>query len=240
MIESLSTATPFEVDTELARLDGEYGQLNATWSAAIDSVHRQLGERKIGRGRSRMWPTSWQTATTLLKQKLDANEPRTSQYEPARAAELLGQLADLNAKMGGNRAEADVLDAEYNRRPWTRFFLVISSDGHIHRNTSCSSFPRTQHGWQPELSGKSEEEAVAKLGPRMCSKCFPSAPVEWTRGVEKQIAEGYCSGQGKWALETQMQYVSPRGVCPECGSRTIGVSRLGKVLKHKPAEKKSA
>jgi hypothetical protein len=235
MIENLANATPFEIDSELARLDGEHDQLMSIWSATIERVHYQLGERKVGQGRSRVWPTSWQTAVTLLQAKVVSNSTRSSYYEPGRAAEILGRLPDLNAKMDANRAEAAAYDAEYDRRPWTRFFLVISSNGHIHSNTRCSSFPRTQHGWQPELSGKTEAEAVAKLGPRMCSKCFPSAPVEWTKGIEKPVDPTACSGHGKNATSIKW-YVSPVGTCPDC-SGTVSVTSTGRVRKHKPKSK---
>jgi hypothetical protein len=42
--------------------------------------------------------------------------------------------------------------------------------------------PSTTYGWLPELSGKDEAEAVAQLGPNLCSVCFPSAPVEHVGG----------------------------------------------------------
>jgi hypothetical protein len=229
MIENLATATPFEVDSELERLDGEYFQLRASWDATIERVHHQLDERKVSHGRRRVWPTSWQEAVEALQVKVDANDFQMG-YQRASAAEVLDRLPKLSDQMKANREEAAIYDSEYNRRPWTRFFLVISFDGHIHRNTLCSSYPRTKHGWQPKLSGKTEAEAVKKLGPRMCTKCFPSAPVEWTRGVEKPVDPNKCSGQGQFGLNIQWR-VSPWGTCPTCKTRA-SVSKLGKMLKH--------
>jgi hypothetical protein len=68
------------------------------------------------------------------------------------------------------------LDAYYTG--WSRFFLVTSSAGHVHSSTGCHTCRySTTYGWMPELSGKTEAEAVAKLGPALCSMCFPTAPV---------------------------------------------------------------
>jgi hypothetical protein len=47
----------------------------------------------------------------------------------------------------------------------------------------CSSCrPTTTYGWLPDLSGKTENEAVAAHGPALCSVCFPTAPVEHVGG----------------------------------------------------------
>ena len=81
-------------------------------------------------------------------------------------------------------ADALVSDCnvEYNRRPWNRYYLVTSSDGHIHRSTHCSTCNKgkepTGFALVPYLSGASASEAVADLGSALCSVCFPDAPVE--------------------------------------------------------------
>jgi hypothetical protein len=72
----------------------------------------------------------------------------------------------------------------YSEHRWSRFFLVLNSNGHIHRDTSCSTcFITTEFGWLPQLSGLTEADAVADQGEILCSVCFPSAPVEWTNGT---------------------------------------------------------
>lgn len=66
---------------------------------------------------------------------------------------------------------------------WSRFFLVTSSNGHVHSSMHCSTCrPTTTYGWLPELSGSTEAEAVADLGSNLCSVCFPTAPVEHQGG----------------------------------------------------------
>lgn len=91
-----------------------------------------------------------------------------------RAVEALGLTRDRLAKH----------EEAYTN--WSRFWLVTSSDGHIHRNRWCSTCrPRTAFALLPELSGLDESEAVEAYGSILCSVCFPSAPVEWTTGEAK-------------------------------------------------------
>jgi hypothetical protein len=83
-----------------------------------------------------------------------------------------------------------VLNAEWEREQWSRFFIVRNNNGHIHSSLYCSTcYPTTQYGWLPELSGLSEADAVESQGSILCSVCFPSAPVEWTNGESKASAE---------------------------------------------------
>ena len=72
--------------------------------------------------------------------------------------------------------EIDAAEADYTG--WTRFFFVQ----HLHNTTECSSFRwNTRIVWCPEISGLTEEEAVAEYGATLCTKCFKSAPVEGSR-----------------------------------------------------------
>jgi hypothetical protein len=74
------------------------------------------------------------------------------------------------------------VEDEYRRRPWQRYWLVTTSDGHIHRSRHCSSCNKgksaTGFALVPYLSGKHSADAVADLGPSLCSICYPEAPVE--------------------------------------------------------------
>jgi len=81
--------------------------------------------------------------------------------------------------------------AEYEG--WSRFFIV--PNGHIHSSMSCSTCNRvtskwgsysvtlTNFEWLPELSGLTNEDAVAEYGAILCTRCFADAPVEQTSGV---------------------------------------------------------
>lgn len=87
------------------------------------------------------------------------------------------RVANLRAEIAALIEQIRPLDAEYARRRWSRFFLVLNGNGHVHRDRACSTcFPTTLYGWLPQLSGATEQEAVAEYGERMCTVCFPSAP----------------------------------------------------------------
>jgi hypothetical protein len=103
---------------------------------------------------------------------LAPHEQKGAESSLASHYETLDHLGEINRQI-------DELEANYTG--WSRFFLVTSSKGHIHSSMDCSTCRHTtRYGWLPELSGKTEAEAVESQGPALCSVCFPSAPVEWT------------------------------------------------------------
>ena len=109
-------------------------------------------------------------------------------YEHEKPAEELRKLEEREAKLAELDLAAEELERTYTG--WSRFFLVTSSPGHVHSSMYCSTCrPTTTYGWLPELSGKDEPEAVAELGPTLCSVCFPSAPTEWTTGKKITAAQ---------------------------------------------------
>jgi hypothetical protein len=76
------------------------------------------------------------------------------------------QLAEIDTKISE-------LNSSYTG--WTRFFHVK----HLHSTAFCSSFRwNTRITFVPDLSGLTEEQAVAELGSSLCTICFKSAPVE--------------------------------------------------------------
>lgn len=101
-------------------------------------------------------------------------------------------LAAAEERLGEARVACRECEAEYESRPWARYWLVTSSDGHIHASRHCSTCNKgrapTGFALAAYLSGKSEAEAVADLGPALCSVCYPSAPVESTE--QARISSG--------------------------------------------------
>jgi len=92
----------------------------------------------------------------------------------------LAKRAKYQAELDELRAQAEPMEAEYQAAPWSRFFLVNNSGGHIHSSMHCSTCRiTTSFSWLPTLSGLTEKDAVDAHGPLLCSVCFPSAPVEW-------------------------------------------------------------
>lgn len=176
-----------------------------------------------------------------------------------------GDMAD---KMEAARAAVDEhyeryrkLDSQY--AGWSRFFLTNNTNGHIHSSMECSTCnrngKRTQFEWLPELSGLNEQQAIQKHGPRLCTTCFPDAPLDWTNGGEasskgrkRQVPEGVCPGSGSSEYDemTMNEYEGYRSVpggtmkvtdryvdCPECGKQ-FKLTAKGVIRKHKIPKKK--
>lgn len=114
---------------------------------------------------------------------------------------------------------------------WTRFFHVV----HIHKSMHCSSFrPTTKIGWLPQLSGRTEAEAVKEQGETLCTICYPSAPVALT---QKQADPNACAGSGKpyskeYSTGRERSHYGRAGYCPEC-LRWQTVTASGVMRKHK-------
>jgi hypothetical protein len=85
-------------------------------------------------------------------------------------------------KVAAIRAKIAPLDDLYAQHNWSRFFIVTSSSGHIHRTMHCHSCNKgrnfTSFALMPSLSGSSTDAAVARLGSALCSHCFPEAPTD--------------------------------------------------------------
>jgi hypothetical protein len=87
------------------------------------------------------------------------------------------RIEDKTFELAELRRSAEPYEAQYNARPWRRYFVVLASNGHVHSGMHCTTcFATTAYNWLPELSGAAEEEMVAQLGETACTVCFPSAP----------------------------------------------------------------
>jgi hypothetical protein len=144
---NISTATPAEIDAEIARLNGEIAQQDAIIEKTFDAIARY--------------------------QRLDA----TYYVEAIAKAKVARQAA--HAALPALLAELAPLDREYDSRGgWTRYFLV--EGGHLHYDVSasrCSRINTTSHYWLTEYSGTPAEAMIELAGERVCTVCFPDAPV---------------------------------------------------------------
>lgn len=241
----IQTATPVEIDTELAELDGQSWKLSAQIGGALDFLHGVADDKHLTvRTGRKTWAMTHVEAERVARERVSTDTaPR---FYRTSAAEVIECLDAYRAELAVVGAEIGELDAEFDRRPWSRFFLVQNHGGHVHSSKRCQTCNKmglaTEFGWLPEWSGRSETEALAALRADrqaiMCSICFPNAPAEWHTAVAKPVDERYCTGQGQYALEPQMRYSSPRGTCPVCKQRGTSVSRNGKVLKHQKPDAK--
>lgn len=156
----LTTATPVEIDTALAELYVAISRLETTQAAAQRTIDF-IDEIKPG-----------------------SYESHLREYSPARRAMLSEQVDQLGAQVLRILID-DVapLEQEFSRRGgWTRYYLVDNTNGHVHKDTRCSTcFPTTVYSWLIEQSGMSAEDLVELAGMQACTVCFPWAPVDVLR-----------------------------------------------------------
>lgn len=234
----ITTATPTEIDTVLADIYSRRGAAYMLLESAKRGIYRGLGNRITGTRR----------AIILTKEDVETYRARVAEdkYLDSRQGNPLQSFDKANADLEALKAEEAPLNAEYLRRPWSRFFIV--QGGHIHSSMHCSTCNKngkaTQFGWLPELSGQTEAEAVAANGALLCTTCWPTAPTAWTNFYDQEAARKaaeYCSGSGTkdWKdgkVRTGF-YSGNGGYCSHCGGWAGTTSKTNSAIrKHKPAK----
>lgn len=236
--------TPFEIDTELARLHGEAQKASLQVHYAVNGVHDLAGDERVrmGRGRSsfHVWKMTEAECMALINSPdFDAG------YRQYSYGDYPQKLHESRVWLAAVEAEIYALDRIFAANPWSRFFIVPG--GHIHSSMQCSTCNNGQQdtlfGWLPQLSGKSEEEAVADQGSYLCTVCFPSAPVAWTNGYEEQAAAkkaAQCPGSGTYDYDRETArmgfYTGNYATCDHCGERP-SLTKTNKMRAHKPKAK---
>lgn len=236
MSTQTSTYTKAEAkasDAELARLTDIWQAAAANYSNARERVLSAAGARMAflnGGGKGVSFDGRNRATIEQAREIASGTVEAPRWGDAGRAAAALATFDEAHAAEHAARTTMRAWD-DANYKGWQRFFLV--PDGHIHATTGCSSLRiTTRIGWLPDLSGETEAEAVAAHGAMLCTKCFPSAPVEYTRGIEKPVPADQCSGSNKYVPNANWRLYSPRGNCPECG-QTVSVTKAGNARKHK-------
>lgn len=136
---------------EMTAVDQRLASASERLRKATDTLRYYLTPRKTYRGADQ-----WPTIDAWASERIDK------------------AVADRRAAI----AERDELSAIWRANGmWSRFFLVTNGNGHVHRETNCSTcFPTTRFAWLVELAGADEAEMVATYGSDACTVCFPSAP----------------------------------------------------------------
>lgn len=197
-----------KIDTEVARLWSIFHEVNDQMSRIAKDIERVAG---------------------YSTKSYNQTESRQAEYA-ARIAKLEAELGELREPREIARAAALDYD-KANYGGWSRFFHVV----HIHKSMNCSSFrPTTKIGWLPQLSGRTEIEAVAEQGESLCTICFPSAPVALT---QKQVDPNACAGSGmghsrEHKTGRENSRYGRAGYCPVC-LRWQTVTASGVMRKHK-------
>lgn len=184
-----------ETDEKLAALWTELGKAQQRLSMFAESALRQAGAkgRYVTRNRKE-YDLTLEEAEAILAADVAAHAATADPASPnhdygytlirgggniGSIRRTVAELAEVRSTIARLRTEIDTVEELYTG--WSRFFLVTSSKGHIHRSMSCSTCRwTTTYGWLPNLSGRTEADCVDEFGPALCSVCYPTAPVEWT------------------------------------------------------------
>lgn len=102
-------------------------------------------------------------------------------------------IARAEIKVTEERANVEPFITEFDRRGgWTRAFIAMTSDGHVHSSMECSTLHhglrRTALALLPEFSGHDEAEIISTAGWRACTVCYPSAPVGDPKSLPSKLA----------------------------------------------------
>lgn len=220
-VDDLDTASSRRIDERNARLDLDLHAAIAVINAAIDTAHTVAGDRYRYEGRRgrKVWQLSDEDAERITRDRIASGTVPVS-HRLIGTVELLQRLDQARRSAEEIDRERAVLAAEFRRRGgWTRFFTVPG--GHVHSGQRCvggSIRVGTALGWTPELSGKSEAQALAHfgaLGHLLCTHCFPTAPVITIPTTQR------CPGSGQAYRPGTRRHRHPNGTgeCPECGTR---------------------
>lgn len=222
----MSTITPVENDTRLAALAADLAKAERSVRSRLDSIHSRV-DRRVVKGRIAEWKMTDQEAMDAIT-------------EPFLAYMVTG-VEEARAAVAAARKAMVPFQDEYRSRGWSRFFIVAG--GHIHASMDCSTCNNgatpTQFGWLPDLSGKTEADAVAAHGALLCTVCFPSAPTEWTNHYEAAEAAkkaANCSGSLTMNYDrttARLGYFSGNwAICNECHEQ-VTVTASNKMRSHK-------
>jgi len=100
-------------------------------------------------------------------------------YNPSfDASRLENQLRQLREQY--DEANNKALELEKNWADngfWSRAFIVINHNGHIHKSMKCSTcFITTKFDFLPNYSGSDEMDIIKAAGEMACTVCYPHAP----------------------------------------------------------------
>lgn len=170
---------PAEHDAAEHALIQERYRLEDRRDAAVTRMHHLAGDKRDWIGRRQVWRMSDTEAESACRRAAQGVDPIGE--DARKTLRSYGQACEKIHDATQEIAQMEATWAASGR--WTRWFPCLNADGHIHRSLSgCPTvnrgMSRTSMGWATELSGKTVAEAIAELGPTLCSVCFPDAPVE--------------------------------------------------------------
>jgi hypothetical protein len=180
----MSQIIPAEHDARQFELIQQASKAEDRLFTLRERMHHMAGDRKRWYGKRQVWSMSWAEVSTHISHLAVQGDHEDFRHG-GRPSQLLERDSELLAGIGRLDMQAEAMEAEWRCDPWTRYFPCLNSDGHVHATLrGCPTVKRdTAMSWATELSGKTVDEAIDDLGPRLCSVCFPGAPVEHCRSL---------------------------------------------------------
>ena len=157
--------------------------------------------------------SSWYEKRWALVSKLESAEEAKKFYEkhyPNRVEEIekaIEKIARVKSEISKVNVEISKLNAIYNQDPWTRAFLVLASNGHVHSSMDCNTcFPTTRYNWLVQYSNDDENTIVEDAGEDACTICYPSAPAEVLNRPSRIVtADKIAKAQAKAERDTKRE-----------------------------------
>jgi hypothetical protein len=180
------TVNPAEFDARELEVYKELWEMENYLQGIWNLVHAAVGDTRVSNGYGR--PKSWAGSNGEAMDKLVVLAASGTVIDVRlrmTPAEVLRRFQETEHRIEDRRLVIQAMEAEYDRDPWTRWFKCTNADGHVHSSLRGCPTVRFDTGmaWITEMSGQDRDAAVAdpRLGPTLCSVCFPGAPVELRR-----------------------------------------------------------
>lgn len=196
----LASQEPVEIDGQLADLYGHIWQYRRQRSDTETHLEKHRALRR--------------------RQNREPDEKIVAKYEES--------ISAYDEKLAELRSEAQPFHDEFDRRGgWTRAFLVLNNDGHVHASRSCQHIrPTTRVGWMTEYSGKSQDEVIEDAGEMACTTCFPDAPTRPSFSQPSKILDAEAEAARSAAAEAKAERdrtKAEKGITtPSGGLLTVG------------------
>lgn len=127
------------------------------------------------------------TELTFMITKLNNEIKRLERHQEFGWTIDVDKLLNLRADRRDLTREYCALSSEFSARgTWSRYYLALSHNGHVHSSMRCSTCNRGRSATQfirlDTESGATPEAVVTKAKAQACTTCFPWAPVTTERG----------------------------------------------------------
>lgn len=167
-----------------------------------DATHEVVTDTRIDAANSEA-TTAYRTLEQTARKHIHETEAQHNQRK-------------TDAETALTAAQAQVAKFAENYTGWSRYFLVMSSNGHIHSHMDCSTCHNGQRTDNLRMADRhvrfTEANAVSEYGGILCTVCYPTAPTEWTEGESQEKTENRWyrmvlrSPEGKALVKAQRRF----------------------------------